>query len=491
MRIPTRALSLLLLVPLPALAQEVRIAVSSGAGDRLTEKPAARFAPVEAGGGTPAPVAFRIDDAERLQTMEGFGAAFNEAGMICLNRLGAARQEEVLARIFDRETGAGLSLMKLDLGGNDFMSAGPWYTYAEKPGDTALESFSIARDLGPNGVATFARRARRHGEFRLQAYMDYPPDWMLVDPVRFQDVDERYFDTLARYYLRYVEEYGKLGLAIDFLSPFNEPGIYTKIPFWKIRDLLRDHVGPLFERAGVKTRLQTPEFVSRENAYWNAPTVLDDPGARRFLTAIAYHGYDEPVANTEWARAMLALHERYPDLPQWMTEYCHAYQAGTPKSLKLPALDFDDGDFWGNRIFTDVEARASAWLYWNLILDEKGGPWAVSPAHGNPDPNVQHAIVVVDRTSGQVTWTGAYWYLAHFSRYVRPGAVRIGVRPADRPAGGAAVRCLAFLSPDGGHVAQLLNSSRQPRRVAIEWRSRSVVVDLPARSIATARWPAD
>ena len=468
-----------ILLATAAFGQDVQITVSSRAGDRLTDKtPALRFAEGRAAG-----AAFRLDPAVRHQTMEGFGAALNEAGLISINSLPAEEQERVLAGIFDPVKGAGFSLMKLDLAGNDFMSAGPWYTYAEKPGDVDLASFSIERDLGPNGVATFAKRARRHGDFRLQAYMDYPPDWMLVDPVRFQDVDAKYFPVLARYYLRYVEEYAKQGLAIDFLSPFNEPGIYTKIPFWKIRDLLRDHLGPLFERAGVKTRLQTPEFLSRENAYWNAPTVLDDPGARRFVTALAFHGYDEPVADTPWAAAMVALHERYPDLPLWMTEYCHAYQAGTPRSLKLPALDFDDGDFWGNRIFTDVEAFSSAWLYWNLVLDEKGGPWLVSPVHGNPDGNVQHAVVIVDRQKKSVTWTGTYWYLAHFSRYVRPGAVRIGV--TGRLDG---VRALAFEAPDGGEVAQLLNSRKEGARVDLEWKGRTVALDLPARSITTARW---
>jgi glucosylceramidase len=468
-----------LLLATASSGQPVQITVSSRAGDRLAEKPALRFGESPAGS-----AGFRIDPSVRHQTMEGFGAALNEAGLISINSLPTEEQERVLAGVFDPAKGAGLSLLKLDLAGNDFMSAGPWYTYAEKPGDVELASFSIERDLRPNGVATFARRARRHGDFRLQAYMDYPPDWMLVDPVRFQDVDAKYFPVLARYYLRYVEEYAKQGLSIDFLSPFNEPGIYTKIPFWKIRDLVRDHLGPLFEREGVKTRLQTPEFLSRENAYWNAPTVLDDPGARRFMTALAFHGYDEPVADTPWAAAMVALHERYPDLPLWMTEYCHAYQAGTPKTLKLPALDFDDGDFWGNRIFTDVEAYSSAWLYWNLVLDERGGPWLVSPAHGNPDDNVQHAVVIVDRKKQKVTWTGTYWYLAHFSRYVRPGAVRIGV--TGRLDG---VRCLAFETPEGGTVAEVLNSRPRAARVEVEWKGRAVALDLPARSITTARWP--
>ena len=91
--------------------------------------------------------------------------------------------------------------------------------------------------------------------------------------------------------------------------------------------------------------------------------------------------------------------------------------------------------------------------------------------------------MIVNGRSGVVTWTGAYWYLAHFSRYVRPGAVRIGV--TGRLEG---VRCLAFATPDGGLVAQLLNSRPQPERTAVEWKGRTVVVDLPARSLTTARW---
>lgn len=100
---------------------------------------------------------FLLDPSARLQTVEGFGAAFNEAGMIALSSLPAFEQEEVLARLFDPAKGACLTVMKVDLGGNDFMSAGPWYPYAEAPGDAELASFSIARDLGPHGVATFDR----------------------------------------------------------------------------------------------------------------------------------------------------------------------------------------------------------------------------------------------------------------------------------------------------------------------------------------------
>src|SRR5262245_18607536 len=417
-----------------AQAPEVRVFVSSRAGDRLAEKPSLRWIPT-----TSETATFRIDTSVSHQTIVGFGATFLEAGMVCLNSLERRQQESVLRSLFDPETGAGFSAMKTVIAATDFMSAGPWYSYADTPGDVDLRAFSIARDLGPNGLVSYIKRARGHGSFVLQAPMDYPPDWMLVDADRNQDVDARHFDTLARYYLRYLREYERHGIVIDYLSLFNEPGVYTKIPYEKIRDLLKDHVGPLFAREGVRSQLQLAEAPDRGDARRNYPIVLDDPEARRYVANLPYHGYRNSPEETGM---LIALHRLYPDLPIWMTEVCHAYQAGTPESMELPRYDFEDGDFWGNEIITDLESGASAWIYWNMILDEKGGPWLVSPAHEDPNPNVQHPVVIVDRQKRKVTYTGLYFYLAHFSRFVRPGSIRVATLGA-----AAGLRCIAFRAP--------------------------------------------
>src|SRR5882724_9277883 len=158
-------------------AQTVKVHVSSKAGDRLTAKPDAQFAKGN-GGGDPA---FQINDSVKYQTMMGFGASLMEAGIITLNTLSAEKQEDVLRALFDPANGAGYTAMKTPIGGTDFQSAGPWYTYDDTPGDVELKHFSAERDFGPNGVGTFILRARKYGRFALQAPMDYPPDWMLYD----------------------------------------------------------------------------------------------------------------------------------------------------------------------------------------------------------------------------------------------------------------------------------------------------------------------
>ena len=454
-------------------AQTAEVFVTSKSGDRLAAKPSASF---QAKTGGPA---FRIDEAARDQEIVGFGASFLEGGLVALNRLGPARQEEALRALFDPVRGAGFSAMKTVLAGTDFMSAGPWYTYNDNPGDVGMKLFSIRRDLGPNGLVTYIRRARRHGQFVLQAPMDYPPDWMLFDVKTRQDVDPQYFDALAAYYLRYLREYRKQGIFIDFLSLFNEPGIYTMIPPEKIRDLLKNHVGPLFEREGVKTRIQPcePNDRKRSAQYW--PVILDDPQARKYAGAIAYHGYGYKDYDK-----IAELHRRYPDLKLWMTEVCHAYETGlVPRSVKLPRTDYEDGDFWGNEIFNDLESGASAWIYWNMILDETGGPWLISEVHKNPDHNEQHPVLIADRQQNGIVYTGLYYYLAHFSKFVRPGAVRIGAAGSVN-----GVRCLAFQTKQGGVVAQLLNRRSEPVKVDLEWRGKTLTLDLPALSITTSRW---
>ena len=442
--------------------QEIQLTVSSDSGDRLSAKPPVRFQ----GAPSAQKQQFEIRDEVHYQKMDGFGASFLEAGLICINDLPPDQQEEVLRALFDPKSGAGFSAMKTVIASTDFMSAGPFYSYDATPGDLQMKDFSIARDLGPDGQITYIKRARRYGSFLLQATMDFPPDWMLV---AYPDVDPQYYDALSLYYLHYLQEYERNGVFIDYLSLFNEPIIYTRIPYTELNVLLRDHVGPLLEKENVRTRIMPSEAPTRENAARNYPILLDDPVTRKYVAALPYHGYD--LKNSE---RIAALHEKYPQYPLWMTELCH---------VSLPVYRFDDGDFWGNQIFDDLEASASAWIYWNMVLDEKGGPWAVSLAHGNPENNNQHPVVVIDRQNKKVTYTGLYYYLAHFSKFVRPGAVRIqtiGKAPG--------VRVMSFASPDGQIVTEIMNSNKTGSEIDLVFHAKSVHLGLPALSITTASW---
>ena len=484
-----RTLAMISLLGAQALpAQEVEIWQSANDGARLARRPTISFAP-RTEKDFPG---FKIDAAVRHQAMIGFGASFQEAGMICLNSLEPDRRDQVMQALFDPVQGAGFTAMKTVLGATDFMSAGPFFSYDETPGDVQMKSFSIARDLAVNGLVPYIKQAQRYGKIILQATMDYPPDWMLVDVKKNQDIDPKYYDALALYYLRYVQAYKKEGITVDYLSLFNEPTGYTNIPYAKIGELLKHHVGPLFHRSEVTTRLILGEHWDRTGAAKNYPIILDDPEASRYLSVIAYHGYDwrsqavaptrkNGYANDEFSR-IAELRKKYRLLPLWMTEVCY-WNGGTPWAKPLPRYEFSDGDFWGNQILNDIEAGAAGWTYWNMILDQNGGPWLVSEVHHDGELNQQHPVVIINRETHAVSYTGLYYYLAHFSKFVRPGAVRIGTSGTIE-----GVRCVTFAGPQGRLVSEILNSNETETEVRLTDGDKTLLLRLPGISITTCQW---
>jgi glucosylceramidase len=466
-------------------AQRIQVVTTSADGARLTTQPELYFQPDTVPLGDPLLVLKQdeilVNPLWKYQRIDGFGASFLEAGMICANTLNRQERDRLFQSLFDTVSGAGFSIMKSPLAGNDFMSAGGWYSYNDSAGDTGMKHFSIDRDLQPAGLISYIREAKKFGHFLLQAPMDYPPDWMLTsasDPAR-QDVDEKYFPALAKYYLRYLQEYKRQGINIDYLSLFNEPGIYTKMPYAKMSILLADYVGPLLAKNKIRTIIQLCEANQRIRAWNFYPEILQNKKAALYIGGLAFHGYDYQRNFDKIAD----LKQRYPQWPIWMTEVCHAYVCGYPRSKPLPNYDYDDGDYWGNEIISDLESGVSGWIYWNMILDERGGPWLVSENHGDPDRNAQHPVVVVNRSDKTIHYTALYYYLTHFSRYVRPGSIRIGsYENID------GLRAIAFLRPDNQIVLQILNSSLDEKTVRIRWKNRQAAITFKPGSMNTLMW---
>lgn len=457
----------------------VSVVVSSAAGDRMTERDDLVFSPRTVR--SPDLLRFTVNDPLEFQRVVGFGASFLEAGLVTLNTLPTRdEQDAVLRMLFDPIDGAGFSAMKTVLGGTDFQSAFPeWFTYADVRGPDAdpLANFSIERDLQPDGLIPYIRRAREAGgDFVLQATMDFPPDWMLVELGVDHNVSPAHYEDLAEYYVRYLEAYEAEGIHVDYLSLFNEPFAYTHIPGPDMHVVLRDHVGPAFERAGLTNGIMLGEVWSHQWAReWYTP-ILDDPEARRFVGAMGYHTYDLYFySDIAW------LSNRYPDIPIWQTEAC----------CKVPrhVFEWQDGGFWADVVFEDLENQTAAWLYWNMILDEGGGPWLISPVHGDPDLNRQPALVTIDRTTHEVNYTGVFWHLAHFSRYVRPGALRVDTSPRFDPGLGHLVRAITFLTPTEDELVMQVLNRGEATTIEVEWAGGLTEVALAPSSITTLRWP--
>ena len=461
---------------------EISVYSSSQDGDRLTKKRDVQFTSVKQ---SSLPV-ITVDERIRFQKIEGFGATFNEAGMICLNSLDNEVQGSVLKMLFNPDTGAGFNIMKSPIAACDFSSAGPWYSYNDTPGDTLMKNFSIERDLATNGLVTFIKKASKFGKFEIESPMDFAPDWMYIS---LKDGEKHikpgYYAALARYYAKYIQAYAKSGIIIDYLNPFNEPenSWYSNVTYKAIGDMIKNHIMPRFKTDGITTKIQLCESANRPEAIRKFPDALNDPEVRKHIHTLTVHGYD-------WNKfsSLTELHHKYPEIPVWQTEVCYARVGDLPTNeppdgpTKLPVYEFSDGEFWGNMIMNDMKNWVSAWIYWNMILDQDGGPWLVSEKHGDPDNNRQQPVVIVNRNTKEVTYTGLYFYLTHFSRYVKPGAYRINCT-----GGSKQLNIAGFLNTNGRITLNVINNGYDTEN-KILWNNKMVIIKFKSHSITTLMW---
>jgi glucosylceramidase len=459
-------------------ALDITVYCSSQEGDRLTRQEGLSFTSQK---NDDIPVIV-LDTASRYQKIDGFGATFNEAGMICLNSLGIDARDSVLRNLFDPETGAGYTLMKVPITACDFASAGPWYTFDDTPGDTALTHFSIERDLGPNGLVTYVKEASRFGKFEIESPMDFAPDWMYYGLKQNQKhIKPQYYKTLAKYYVKFIKAYAEQGITINYLNLFNEAHNpwYSNVTYSEIGKMIRDYVYPLLKAEGLPTRIQFGETANRPEAIAKFPEVLGDTGILNKIHSLTVHGYDWDKIIT-----LSELHNRFPDKPIWMTEICYVTKTHFPPGgpEKSPVFEFSDGEFWGNMIMDDIKNWVSGWIYWNMILDQNGGPWLISVPHGDGDPNEQHAVVIIDRDTKKVTYTGLYYYLAHFSKFIRPGAYRVNTS-----GGTDKLNFTGFQNTDGSIVLNIINNGDETG-CQVEWNGKTAFQKLKKHSITTFRW---
>ena len=462
----------------------IAVYASSQDGDRLTRQADLRFTDPSV---SPVPQ-ITINEESTFQRIDGFGATFNEAGMICLNALAPEVKEKLLESLFSPVSGAGFTLMKSPMAACDFASAGPWYTYNETPGDTAMNHFSIARDLAPNGLVPYIKGAMKYGKFEIETCADFVSDWMYFGLGKDQKhIRPEYYGALSKYYSKYIQAYAQQGIAVNYLNLFNEADNphYSNVLYKDMGVIIKNHLVARLKADGLTTKIQLGETCTRDEGLRKFPLVVADTLIRKQISTFTVHGYD--FDDSKFA-STTRLHNLVPEIPIWMTEVCYAGNSLCPKiypfERKWPVTHFEDGELWGNMIVNDMKNWVSGWIYWNMILDQNGGPWLVAVDRGDPEDNFQHSVVMVNRDSKEVTYTGLYYYLEHFSKFVRPGAYHI------KTTGGTdKLNFVGFKNTDGGLVLNVVNNGASSDCI-VKWKGKTTAVKFKAHSITTLKWGA-
>jgi glucosylceramidase len=471
---------------------QVQQIVSSQSGARLERQEDLHWQPLAAHVSSNS---IAVNASNRFQQIDGFGGSFLRSGALILSKLNASVRESVMQSLFNVTDGAGFTVGKVPIAATDFSPLGfnapmnsIWWSYQR----CKECEFTLGPDLDARGgTVHYVRRATEiaGAPIRLQSTLDYPPHWMLnvSTPLPQATVNRSEFDALARYYLRFAQHFeARSGTPIEFLSLFNEPhDSYTWITLGDIATLLVDHVAPLFAATSGAPKLTWSTEADRRTALVRGERIMRMRGVEAATDILFYHGYDcvwqcEPVAgdsvalNTtcpqlrEGEAAVRQLHESFPQFKLWQSEVCYAFEFAnyrSPPCPVLPRADFVDSLQWGRMLMSDMR-YASAFLYWNMVLDSDGGPYLLSPEHNDPIDNIQQPLIIVDIGTQQIVYTGAYYAMAHFGRHVRPGSHRIDAAHASNV--DINLWSLAFRDANTNRtVVELMNDSSRTLQVDI------------------------
>ena len=449
--------------PLPEQARMYLTAKDSG--ERLASKGTLTFRP--AAQPEEASYTVFVDPSQRFQTIEGIGGALTDAAAETFAKLPAERQQEFLDAHFDPVKGIGYSLARTHIHSCDFSSHS--YTYV-KEGDAALESFSVEPDLKYR-VPFIRRILGMRPDLKIFVSPWSPPAWMKSNQSMLQGgkLLPQYYASWARYYVRFIEAYAGLGIPIWGLTVQNEPmapQTWESCVFTaeEERDFVRDNLGPSLHKAGLSGLKLMIWDHNRGLAYQRGATVLSDPEAARYVWGTAFHWY----VGDMWEN-LSRLHDAFPDKAIFFSEGCNY-----PFSWDT----FDDwkwGENYAHSMIHDFNHWAAGWTDWNVLLDETGGP--------NHVKNFCFAPVHADTRKGTLHYQNSYYYIGHFSKFVRPGARRLACTTTQAP-----LEASAFENSDGSSVAVLLNRTDQPMAAQLWVKGRALPVKLPPHSIASLIW---
>ncbi len=410
-----------------------------------------------------------IDTHATYQSMVGFGAAMTDASAwLIKNRMNGLQRGALMREMFGPPPGLNMNITRLTIGASDF-SLKPYSLDDVSVGDTdvQLEHFNVESNLG-DVIPMMQEALAINPQLRVIASPWSAPAWMKTsDNLISGELLKAYESVYAEYLVKYVDAYRGFGIPIFALTVQNEPAFEPAtypgmaMPAATRARFIGQYLGPDLARHAPKT-----EILGWDHN-WDEPKqpldVLADPTVSRYIDGVAWHCYrGTPATQSE-------VHRAHPKKDVYITE-C---SGGDWESARKGELMW----FARDLLLASIRHWARGVVYWNLALDENHGP------HFGGCDNCK-GVVTIDSRTGQVSRNDEYYAFAHFSRFVLPGAVRVGSSETDKE-----LNNVAFEDPSDGSVTMVMvNSHVDARRVSVTQRPFGFQYTMPPQSVATFVW---
>lgn len=405
-----------------------------------------------------------VDSSERFQDIDGFGFALTGGSAFLLNqKLSASARDALLRELFlTDENGIGISYLRISIGASDLDDR--VFSYDDVPpgeADDSLAGFSLAPDE-KNLIPVLKEILALQPDLKIMGSPWSAPAWMKSnDSTKGGSLKPEYYDAYAQYLAKYVQEMSSRGISIDAITLQNEPENPKNNPSMLMTaeeqaEFVKNHLFPVFEVAGLATKIVVFDHNADHPEY--PITILNDEEAKPFIDGSAFHLYLGDVS------ALSKVHEAHPDRNIYFTEQWTSGKGQFGGDLRWHLKNIIVGATrnWSRTV-----------LEWNLASDPE-----FKPHTDGGCTECLGALTIGDSVVRNVS----YYIIAHASKFVRPGSVRIASNVPE------SIQNVAFQDVSGKKILIVLNDSEEEKRFGIRYRDKFAVASLPGGAVATFVW---
>lgn len=368
------------------------------------------------------------------QEIIGFGGAFTEASGYCLTQVKEETANHIIENYFS-ENGLGYSFCRMPIGSSDF-SLSP-YSYLKS---SNIDTFSIARDE-QYVIPMLQKALAKNPNLKLLSSPWSPPAFaktnkMLVLGGRLL---EKYYEFYAEYLTKFVLEYQKRNISIDYMTIQNEPNA-TQV--WESclysaeeeANFAKNYLYPTFLKNGIGTKILAWDH-NKERLFLRAKETYKIAG--NCISGMAMHWY-----SGDYFEEIELTAKQYPNKLLIHTEGCTGFSHFRKED------EVQNGEIYAHDMIGDLNSGINGWIDWNLVLDNNGGP--------NHKRNYCNAPIMLNKDNSGYIKNLTYYYIGHFSKYIKPGAKRIGFSKFS-----SNIEVTAFRNLDESIVVVLLNRNEK------------------------------
>ena len=386
-------------------------------------------------------IAIFINPKKTFQKFLGIGGAITDASSEVFSKISKKNQNKLLSAYYGQD-GIGYNIIRTSIHSSDFGLGS--YTYI-KDGDSELKSFSIEKDLKKRIPMIKKAQAIIGKNLVFYASPWSPPAFMKTNKnmLRGGKLLPKFRQAWANYYVKFIKAYENQGIPVWGLTIQNEPMasqrwescIYTAE---EERDFLKNFLGPTLEKAGFSDKNIVVWDHNRDLISNRANTIFEDPEASKYAWGIGFHWYETWTGSLPNYDNLKNIKDSFPAKNLLFTEGC---QEGFNNER---LHHWPKAERYGNSMINDFNSGTVGWTDWNILLDEKGGP--------NHVQNFCFAPVHADTKTDTLIFTPTYYYIGHFSKFIKPGALRISTTTSR-----TTIESTSFQNNDGTIVTVVMN----------------------------------